>query len=221
MAPANPEAAGFGDYLRSLRSIQGLVASLGILIPAAATFLSTLTPPPHLATAPIVAALAVATLVGTYYYTPGGRKKRKKGLPLLVRRGLIAILLSVVLFALYLPLLNHLTVQSSKGKRYQIGFYTADFGLTAEGREVKAKDGDKTPYEWMMNDALFSDSGPRKLWEWWAITLSFLICFFVFAATFVIWTHGWALLAKQRALSGDIPDAPAPASDQPDLVSAR
>lgn len=107
---------------------------------------------------------------------------------------------SVVTVIVYTRVLNLLTVATVDGPRYQIGFYSASFGLTKEGRALKALYPDQTPYVWLMEDVLMHPEGIRKVWHWWAIDLSALVTFLLFSFAFVLWTHGWALLAKHRAL---------------------
>jgi hypothetical protein len=193
-----PMSEGFRAYLDSLRSILGLAAGVGALVPAAATFLTELAPPTSVVWGPIASALAVAALLVTYHYTPR-TKRRKSGFPPLVHRALGVLLFSVILIFVYVSLLDLLTVQSGSGRRYQIGFFKSSIGLTEEGRAVKAAHGDRSPWQWMMNDALFDQGGPHVLWEWWAISLSALVLILVFLLAFVSWTHGWGLLAKHQA----------------------
>lgn len=192
----------FKRYVQSLNSAYGFVGSIGVLIPIASTFFTSFAPPPREFSAPMAAASAVATLIATYYYTPQKSKRRRRAtkLPPLVSRGLWVLALSVLMLLLYTRALGLVTVVSGSGTRYQIGFYTSKFGLTEEGLAVRATHPSATPYEWMMNDALFYSEGPPRLWHWWARDLSSIIITSFFVLAFALWAHGWALLAKQRAL---------------------
>lgn len=189
----------FSTYMKALKSVYGIVGSVGVLVPAMAAFMSTYPPPPRSVTAPLTAALAGAALIATYYY-PSKPPSATAALPPLVKRALIALGCSVFLLIVYIRVIGLLTVATLDGlERFQIGFYTAEWGLTSEGLNVRTADPEGTPYGWLRDDGLLSSQGPSKLWKWWAIDLSALITFTLFALSFVVWSHGWALLAKQRA----------------------
>lgn len=200
------ENQAFSTYLKALKSVYGIVGSVGVLVPAIAAFMSTYPPPPRLVTAPLTAALAGAALIATYYY-PTKTPSRNAALPPLVKRALIALGCSVFLLIVYIRVIGLLTVATVDGlERFQIGFYTAEWGLTTDGLAAKKTDPEGTPYAWLRDDGLLSSQGPSKLWKWWAIDLSALTTFALFALSFVVWSHGWALLAKQRAQEYDDAD---------------
>jgi hypothetical protein len=193
----------FSTYIKALKSIYGVIGSVGVLVPAMAAFMSTYPPPPRSVTAPLTAALAGAALIATYYY-PSKPPSERTTLPPLVKRALIALCCSVFLLIVYIRVIGLLTVATLDGlERFQIGFYTAEWGLTSEGLNVRTADPEGTPYAWLRDDGLLSSQGPSELWKWWAIDLSALTAFILFALSFVVWSHGWALLAKQRTLEDD------------------
>jgi hypothetical protein len=193
----------YSKYLGALKSVHGLVGTVGVLVPGLATFLSNYAPPPRTATAPLTAALAGATLVATYYYTGGSDHSAPHKFPPLVRRAIYALGISVILLIIYIRVLGLLTVETRDGLRFQIGFYTADFGLTSRGSGDRFADLSGTPYTWLRDDGLLYSDGPSLFWTWWAIGLSALITNVLFIFSFALWTHGWALLAKQRTLDDD------------------
>jgi hypothetical protein len=183
------------------------------MLPALAYF-TDLAPPLLPSSVLLTQSMAVGTLAASYYIEPRSAANRpRNGVPPLVRRGITALASGVVLLGMYAVLLAAWTV-SDGTHRYQIGFGTMGWSLTEEGLKVKAAHPSSGPWIWMMNDALFTETGPQKLWKPWTIYLSFAVMFAVFTGAFTSWTHGWAMLAKQRsrdlrAAAGAVPDLPA------------
>lgn len=189
----------FSQYLSALKSINGILASIGILVPAFSYF--TTFPPPFLyGSSVLTAAFAVATVIITYYYSPRARTGQR--LPPLASLAMKVLIISVVLLILYLVLLRLCTVVTPENTaRFQIGFDKFEWSLTDEGKKVKAKNPNATTQDWMLDDALFRSGGADVLWESWTIYLSGILIVIIFIFTFVLWTFGWALLAKQKAIS--------------------
>lgn len=189
----------FAKYLSEFKSIMGVLASIGILVPAFSYF--TTYPPPFLyGSSILVTAFAGATVIITYYFSPrtrvGGR------LPPLVSLAKKMLIISVVLLVLYLVFLRLSTVVSpGNTARFQIGFDKFEWSLTDEGKKVKAENPNATTQDWMLDDALFRPGGADVLWQSWTIYLSGILMVLIFIFTFVLWTFGWALLAKQKAIS--------------------
>jgi hypothetical protein len=109
------------------------------------------------------------------------------------------------LFVIYLVLVKLCTVPAqltpgSPVQRYQVGFWTFDWSLNKDGRDLKAARPGVTPYELMDYGVAFSDDGPSKLWELWTIYAAGLTMVVVFLLSFVLWVFGWSLLAKRRAM---------------------
>lgn len=157
-----PVAEIFGRYAGVLKSFTVVGGSVGTLVPAAA-FFSNLAPPFLPLSAVVVAAVSAATLIIVFLRGQPVRMSRtahSQRLGQATRRLAIALALITV----YGGLLNWCTVEES-GERFQIGFYKFDLGLTAEGREVKALHPAETPRQWIMNDGLFTEDGPAKIWS--------------------------------------------------------
>ncbi len=149
----------------------------------------------------LTAAFAVATVIITYYYSPRSASGRR--LPSLVKLAMKVLIASVILLVLYLVLLRLCTVVSPDNTaRFQTGFDKFEWSLTDEGKRVKAKSPNATVQDWMLDDALFREGGPDVLWKSWTIYLSGVLTTIIFILTFVLWTFGWSLLAKQKALEG-------------------
>jgi len=190
----------FKDYLSAFRSINGILAGIGVLVPAFSIF--TIYSPPFFKGASLLTtAIAAIIIIVTFYYDPSPKKNPRAKFPYLVRLSLIAFAIFFVLLIVYFVLFDLCTVETPGGtERFQIGFGQYDWGLTNTGLEVKAKFPDKTPQYWMMYGAWFRSGGPNVLWKTWTIYLSGIIMILVFVLTFVLWTFGWALLAKQKLI---------------------
>jgi len=187
------------SYLSSFKSIRGIGMGVGVLIPAFSFFVG-LAPPLLPKTGLIASAFAAASIVIVYYFKPkpSGRSSR---LPKLVKLAVTVLLLSVAILVIYLFLLEWCTVvqPEDEGSRLQIGFGRAQWSLTEKGRQLKMEHSGQTIVEWMLRTGAFGDKGPEIIWEPWAIYLSGCVMIVAFIAMFVLWTVGWALLAKQKA----------------------
>lgn len=187
-------------YISAFKSFRGVLAGIGVLIPGYYYFTS-YAPPLLNESSLLTAALAFATVIITYHYEPPQRYSRNNKLPPLVKLAKNVLIVSVVLLIVYLVLLRICTtVDRRDNKRYQIGFYKYEWSLTDEGVDVKTLHPNETPQDWMMDDALFRPGGPNVIWKSETIILSGIIMIVIFMCTFVLWTFGWALLAKQKTI---------------------
>jgi hypothetical protein len=190
----------FKNYLSAFRSINGILAVIGVLIPAFSIF-TNYSPPLFKEASVLTAAIAAIIIIVTFYYNPSPKKRLRSKLPYLVRLSIKAFVISIALFIVYLVLFNLCTVETPGGtERFQIGFWKYDWGLTNIGLQIKAKYPDKNPQYWIMYGGWFYRGGPNILWKTWTIFLSGIIIILVFILTFVLWTLGWALLAKQKLI---------------------
>lgn len=122
-------------------------------------------------------------------------------MPKAVRRDIIKCLgAAIFLLAAYVLLLQFTSVASPQGgvARYQIGFGTADWSLTERGRHWKEKDPNVTPLKILMNEASFSQELVGELWQTWTIYLAGSCLIVVYFVGFLLWTIGFAVLAKHR-----------------------
>ena len=187
----------FKNYLSEFKSINGILAAIGVLVPAFSVF-TNYSPPFFKGASLMTTAIAAIIIIVTFYFDPSSPKKQTR-LPLLVRLSLKVFVIFLALLLVYLILFDLCTVETPDGTvRFQIGVGKYDWGLTNKGLEVKAKFPDKTPQFWMMSAALFRPGGPDVLWKTWTIYLSGVTIILVFVLIFVLWTFGWALLAKQK-----------------------
>ncbi|HMF58646.1 MAG TPA: hypothetical protein VK619_20035 [Pyrinomonadaceae bacterium] len=202
--------AKFSNYLSALKSPGGLLASVGTLIPA----LSQLTtyPPPLFEdsfgqTGLLTSAIALATIIITFYYAPS-QNAHSGTLPLLVRKAAKVLIVSIILFIIYIVLLHMCTVLDLPGKyRYQIGFSNFQWSLTPHGQQVMSRHPNFTVRDLMEHDALYPtppsvEAKTDLTWKPWTIYLSGVLMILVFIFSFVLWTLGWSLLALQKMAHG-------------------
>lgn len=189
------------NYLKAFKSIWGVGAIIGTLIPAY-SFFAELDPPLLLGAGLITSALAAATVVLTYYYNPVHSHPNSR-LPILVKLSIKAFLGFVILLVIYLVLLQWCTVVDPQTEkiRFQIGFGMADWSLTEKGHQWKAAHPDQNIQDWMLRMGAFRDKGPEIIWKPWTIYLSGSLMVLTFISTFVLWTLGWALLAKHKSMA--------------------
>lgn len=122
-------------------------------------------------------------------------------MPPLIRLAVRVLSTSVFLLILYLLLLSVCTVVAPGGKeRFQTGFDKFEWSLTDEGRQIKADHPNETTQDWLLDDALFRPGGPNVIWKTWTIIVSGVVMVATFIFAFILWSFGWALLAKQRSL---------------------
>jgi hypothetical protein len=190
----------FKKYLAAFGSIKGLGASVGVLLPGFVYF--TKYPPPLFPGFTLLTtAFATATIGITYYYSlPSQTSSPSQRLPPILRMALKAFIASIVLLILYLILLDLCTVLiPGTTQRIQIGFDKFDWSLTAYGKQVKASKPFATPQQWLWDESYATDA-PKLLWTSWTIYLSGILMIVDFMFAFVLWTFGWSLIAKQKAI---------------------
>jgi hypothetical protein len=189
----------FNNYLSAFKSISGLLASVGVLIPGFAYF--TKYAPPFGEIALLAAALATATIFITYYYTPKTSNSPDSRLPPLVKSAIKAFIAAIFLLLLYLVLLDLCTVLiPGTDKRVQIGFDKFDWSLTDHGKQVKAEKPIALPQEWLSDESFRKDVA-KLYWQPWSIYLAGIALILIFIFAFVLWAFGWSLIAKQKAIS--------------------
>jgi hypothetical protein len=188
-------------YISAFKWSRGVPTVIGVSIPAASFF--TLYPPPLFEEASLItSAIAAAIAMLTYYYEPRvhpADTEAKK----LTRLAATVLGIAVLLLIMYMVMLKVCTVVDPPAKpevRYQIGFWTFDWSLNADGRYLMQKHANATPWELMDYATAFSKDGPARLWKFWSILVSGVSMIFVFLFTFVLWVFGWSLLAKRKAL---------------------
>ena len=83
--------------------------------------------------------------------------------------------------------------------RFQIGFGKCDWSLTKTGLARKQAKPDATVLHWMLEEGAFTQGGPSIIWKGWSIVLSGVLMLLTYFSTFILWTIGFALLAKHGA----------------------
>lgn len=188
-------------YLSSFKWINGIFTGIGVVIPAF-SFFTLFAPPFFEASSLFTAAIATAVVILTYFYEPKVKRpdtKKKK----LVRLARNVLIIAVVLLVVYMVMLKVCTVVDPPEKpeaRYQIGFWNFDWNLNEDGLFLKQRHSNSTPWELMDYGVTLGPDGAAKLWKFWAIMLSGTLMIVTFLLTFALWTFGWSLLAKRKAL---------------------
>jgi hypothetical protein len=142
--------SGFQKYLDSFKSIKGLGASIGVLVPGFVYF-TKYAPPYFPGITLLTTAFATATVVVTYYYSPSPVKGTTHTLPPILKSAIKAFVVSILLLLVYTILLDVCTVLvPGTTQRMQIGFGKFDWSLTAYGQQVKATKPFATPQLWVM-----------------------------------------------------------------------
>jgi hypothetical protein len=189
----------FKSYLRGFKSIKGVLASIGALVPGLTYF--TKYAPPFGEIALLTAAFAAATVFITYYYSPPNSDQPTASLPPLIRRAVKILLLSFVLLVSYLIIVDLCSVQiPGTNSRVQIGFSQFDWTLTDYGKGLKRQDPTAQPSQWLDEEA-FKAGAAKLFWKPWSIYAAGVLLILVFTTAFILWTFAWSLIAKQNALS--------------------
>ncbi len=192
----------WNKYLNGFTIISGLLTSIGVIIPAFSYW--GLYYPPLIKASALITAIAGFVVIVIYFYRTPEDTSATERLPPLIKQAVVALFLSVVLLIGYLALFDICTVADPTGQElYQIGFGKSEWGLTDEGKRVKAKYPNSTAQDWMTDGALFKSDGPKVIWTTWSIVLFGIILTIFFLGAFVLWTLGWALIAKQFAANND------------------
>jgi hypothetical protein len=190
---------GFQKYLDGFKSIKGVGAGIGVLVPGFVYF-TKYAPPYFPGITLLTTAFATATVVITYYYSPSLVKSSTHTLPPILKKAIKAFVVSILLLLVYTILLDLCTVLvPGTTQRMQIGFAKFDWSLTTYGQQVKAAKPFATPQKWLWDESFATDA-PKFIWSSWAIHLSGILMTIVFMFAFVLWTFAWSLIAKQKAL---------------------
>jgi hypothetical protein len=192
----------FTRYLEAFRSLSGILTAVGTLIPAIAYF--TRYSPPFLEESSLLtAAVAAATVVFAYYYEPKKRTSGRNALSFvkLARRLLIVAFILFIAYLVFLRICTTLDPREGK-QRFQIGFARYQWSLSEEGRKLKAAHPNVSIRDFMLFGRAYSDERIEVIWKPWTVYLAGVLTIVIFMFTFVLWNFGWALIAKQKALSG-------------------
>jgi len=189
------------DYVSAFKWIKGICAGVGVAIPAF-SFFTHYAPPLFEGASLLTSAIAGAVIILTYYYDPrvGPTDSKEQKL---VRYARNVLIVAVALLVVYMVMLKVCTVAEPADKpetRYQIGFWTFDWSLNADGKYLKQRHPGSSPRELMDYAVAFSKDGPAKIWSFGTILASGVSMILVFLFTFVLWVFGWSLLAKRKAL---------------------
>jgi hypothetical protein len=187
------------DYIKELKSLNGLSIAIGTLVPALSYF-TRFSPPFLKASSLLTGAIALATVVYVYYYPYNNITPQNKSS--LLSRGVRSLIASVCLLVLYIISFDICTVThpGDQDTKLQIGFGRCDWSLTAEGKSIKEATPGISLEEFVLKAAAFSDDKIKTIWKPWTVYLSGTVTTLMFMSTFILWNLGWALFAKQKIL---------------------
>ena len=197
----------------SMRWVGRAVAGAGASIPALLWFTGH-EPPLFVVTGILTTALGGAVIV------LGQRKgvRTQKDLKWAIGWVIIALLL-VSVYGMSLDYLSS-TAPSGWNRRVQIGFYKADWSLTARGLVIKEKHPDEPPARWILATGDFSNEAVRTIWKPFGIFAAGLTLVMLFMGGFCLWAYGFARIDKwlarnQASVSGRGQNPPGGEGGQP------
>jgi hypothetical protein len=118
----------------------------------------------------------------------------------LLKRSMWLVGVGVSLIFVYIIALPNWSVQiPGSDKHLQIGFGTANWSLTAIGKQDKRAIPDATPEKLLMAEAAFTHDGVIGVWASWTVALAGSVLLLSYFCGFVAWTSGFACLAKHRS----------------------
>lgn len=171
----------------------------GVAVPGY-QFFTSFPPPLFPGISLITAALSAAVLVIVIAWRPKA-DDRLDGMPPVVRLGGRFIGSAVLLLILYILLLQFTTIETSSGKRLQIGFGQASWSLTEAGRDWIKAQPTITVGQMVADEAASNQDRISILWTARSIYLAGVLLVVLFVLCFLIWTTGFALLAKHQNLT--------------------
>lgn len=114
-------------------------------------------------------------------------------------RPLYFIFIGLLLVVIYGLARDYYTVSPPptwNGNRIQIGFYLSQWSMTEKAIDYLVKDPGITPERLMLVFGAYEEHGVEKIWKPWSVISAGSILIILFSAGFLLWTTGFAQLAK-------------------------
>lgn len=170
----------------------------GVLVPGYAFF--TAFPPPIF---PGISLLTCALSAATIYislHINSGNSQNKSTCPHLLRNAIFLLITAFCSLMAYVLLLRYCTVldPQSYTHRFQVGFWKFDWSLTEIGISLKQKMRYAPIEDWMLREGSFTQGGPETIWLAWSITAAGCAMVLTYISGFVLWTAGFAALARHQ-----------------------
>ena len=195
-----PDPDGMAAGKSALKWVHGLAGATGALIPGFAWF-SSYSPPLFKAATLLTGGGAAAVLI-LGFSSKGMRAA-------LLRRGVRCVLFALGLIVSYGVLFEFTTLvdlNAEPVRRIQIGFGTAEWSLTPAALEIlDHPDVKRQPDKLAHAFGIFGGvSAPSVAWKQWAIYLASVLLTLLFASGFLLWSYGFAVLARGTSLQPEV-----------------
>ncbi len=180
------------EFLIKLKSFNGFVGSVSVLIPGFAFFMG-YAPPLYSKISFLVSAISAAFL----WFGYNNRYKDKSKLFHLAFRFIVT---GFIVSLFYVWLLDKTTAEfqdtnTKQSIRYQLGYNIASWSLTPAADSIRVKDG-ITSNEELFKECQVQNENIPKIWkpfwvDFFGITNILLFCF-----SSILWSYGWGILIK-------------------------
>lgn len=179
-------------YIKSLKSLSGLVAIAGVAVPAI-TFFTGLDAPLLPASGLIAAAVATAALIfaGTGCIA----------MPELRRIGRRRLVIGILLVVIYVVMYDWTTVSNPQtSSRFQVGFGLATSSLTDSAQVVVARH-NPTKRQLMGRMGGFQPGGVYRIWHRASVYIAGVSLIFLSLTATAQWCGAWGYIARLKALN--------------------
>lgn len=180
----------FDGRIGILKAFCATIGLMGSIIPGYAYF-SNFAPPNFRELTLLTGGLALVALVATFML---------KNVQRMLRKSVARIFAGFICLIVYGAMLDFTTVDAppayQSDTRFQVGFGLAEWSLTSEALATVESQNLETKELVMLSIQGYTDPDAVRLaWKWWSILLAQTILIVLFTIGFLLWTHGFALLA--------------------------
>lgn len=180
------------EFIEKLKSFNGFVGSLGVLLPGFTFFIGNA--PPLFDKIGILVSAISAAFLWFGYNTKSSDKNT------IFHVALKYIIASFILIVAYLWMLDKTSVEftsyeTNKSVRYQVGYNIASWNLTTTADSLKKA------YKITSNEELFKEcqvlkENIPKIWKPFWVDFFGVINILLFCFCSILWSYGWGMLVK-------------------------
>lgn len=181
-----------------IRTLLWFCAGAGAILPGY-TFFTTF-PPPIFPGISILTSVLSAAMIYIILHIKSVTAHREASNQQLIRRASLLLFTAFCSLLAYMILLRYCTVlePQSYSQRFQVGFWKFDWSLTEAGILLKHQLPLAPIEEWMLREGAFIQGGPEIIWHAWSIVAAGCALVLTYMAGFVLWTVGFATLARHH-----------------------